>query len=77
MKCKRNPVNKQGPRNLNCLYYDTCLDQAVRKGWPHWQCSECVYKSARELDDAVRTAQDANVCYELPLNLPGQTWQRY
>ena len=77
MKSKRNPVNKQGHRNLQCIHYCTCLDDAVEKGWQYWQCSECAYKSVREPDDAVRTVHDSNVCYELPSNLSRQAWQRY
>lgn len=28
-------------RNLNCQYYDTCLDLAVKRGWPSFSCLKC------------------------------------
>ncbi|MCL2011347.1 MAG: hypothetical protein FWG75_00955 [Cystobacterineae bacterium] len=28
-------------RNLNCTYYDGCLDEAVRRGWQSFSCMKC------------------------------------
>ena len=28
-------------RNLNCAHYDSCLDEAVRKGWQSFSCIKC------------------------------------
>jgi hypothetical protein len=28
-------------RNLNCNYYDNCLDEAVRRGWQSFSCMKC------------------------------------
>ncbi len=28
-------------RNLFCQCYDSCLDEAVAKGWNSWSCSHC------------------------------------
>lgn len=28
-------------RNLNCSYYDNCLDEAVRRGWQSFTCMKC------------------------------------
>lgn len=28
-------------RNLNCVRYDTCLDEAVRRGWQSFTCMKC------------------------------------
>jgi hypothetical protein len=28
-------------RNLNCNYYDNCLDEAVRRGWQSFTCVKC------------------------------------
>ncbi len=28
-------------RNLNCLHYDNCLDEAVRCGWQSFTCAKC------------------------------------
>ena len=29
------------PRHLQCKSYDRCLNEAVKQGWPTWQCGEC------------------------------------
>jgi hypothetical protein len=28
-------------RNLYCVRYDFCLDEAVQKGWASWACTRC------------------------------------
>lgn len=28
-------------RNLNCRYYDACLDEAVKRGWQSFSCAKC------------------------------------
>jgi hypothetical protein len=30
-----------GQRNLFCVHYDDCLDEAIRQGWNSWCCSRC------------------------------------
>jgi hypothetical protein len=39
------PINPdrgvEGHRNLFCSFYDSCLDEAVRKGWNSWTCARC------------------------------------
>ncbi len=39
------PVNPDrgmdGQRNLFCVHYDGCLDEAVRQGWESWACTRC------------------------------------
>jgi hypothetical protein len=39
------PINPdrgvEGHRNLFCSYYDSCLDEAVKKGWNSWTCARC------------------------------------
>jgi hypothetical protein len=30
-----------GQRNLFCVYYDGCLDEAIRQGWNSWCCNRC------------------------------------
>jgi hypothetical protein len=76
MKPKRKPVNRQGERNIQCAHYGVCLDDAVKRQWQHWECSECAYRSAHESRDAVRTVPDPNVCYELPSQFARQAWHR-
>jgi hypothetical protein len=39
------PINPdrgvEGHRNLFCGYYDSCLDEAVNRGWNSWSCARC------------------------------------
>lgn len=28
-------------RNLNCRFYDACLDEAVYNGWQSFTCAKC------------------------------------
>lgn len=30
-------------RNLFCVHYDTCLDEAVKKGWNSFTCVRCAF----------------------------------
>ena len=30
-----------GQRNLFCVHYDSCLDEAIRQGWNSWCCTRC------------------------------------
>ncbi len=49
------PINPErgveGQRNLFCVHYDGCLDEAVKQGWNSWCCSACGLASA-EPDEA-------------------------
>jgi hypothetical protein len=39
------PINPdrgvEGHRNLFCGFYDSCLDEAVKRGWNSWTCTRC------------------------------------
>jgi hypothetical protein len=39
------PINPdrgvEGHRNLFCGFYDSCLDEAVKKAWNSWTCTRC------------------------------------
>ncbi len=36
-----NRAGVEAHRNLNCLHYDNCLDEAVRCGWQSFTCAKC------------------------------------
>ena len=42
---KRNPICElkflPDARNLQCPYYEACLNHAARLHWKHWGCLEC------------------------------------
>ena len=77
MKPKRNPIHKEGDRNLCCSYYEDCLDHAVKHRWQCWNCSECKYKVTRQETDAVCTIRDSDPYYELPPKLSREVWHRF
>ena len=39
------PINPdrgvEGHRNLFCNFYDSCLDEAVKRSWNSWTCVRC------------------------------------
>ena len=45
---ERNPLFRKGERSVFCLFYSSCLDEAVKKSWAYWDCSECEYKLNRD-----------------------------
>ena len=45
---ERNPLLRKGERNALCLFYSRCLDEAVKKSWAYWDCSECEYRLNRD-----------------------------
>ena len=38
---KPNPVRRYGGRDLDCPYYDGCLDRAAIPNWRTFSCEEC------------------------------------
>jgi len=63
MKPKRNPVCRQGDKNVFCPYYGACLDHAVKHSWAYWVCSDCSHQSVEQpvLDD--QSLVDSSVLY--------------
>jgi CheY-like chemotaxis protein len=41
---ERNPVRRQGNRNIFCLFYRECLDDAIKGSWQDWDCGDCPHK---------------------------------
>ncbi len=52
----QNPINPEAPernaeraagveahRNFFCVHYDTCLGEAVKKGWNSFSCLRCAW----------------------------------
>ncbi len=39
------PISAEGvcesPRQLFCVHYDGCLNEAVKRGWNSWTCARC------------------------------------
>lgn len=44
MNTGRNPVRRQGNRNVFCLFYRECLDDAIKRSWQDWDCGDCPQK---------------------------------
>ena len=38
---ERNPVRRQGSRNVFCPFYRECLDDAIKGSWRDWDCGDC------------------------------------
>ena len=41
-------VEKDSTRNVFCPHYNACLDNAVRKYLPGWDCTDCKYEKVFE-----------------------------
>jgi len=41
---ERNPVRRQGSRNIFCPFYKECLDDAIKGSWQDWDCGDCPHK---------------------------------
>lgn len=39
-----NPVHRWGEKNINCPFYESCLDYAADRFWEYWDCRDCAYK---------------------------------
>ena len=44
MNAERNPVWRQGDRNIFCSLYRECLNDAIQGSWQDWDCSDCPHK---------------------------------
>ena len=66
MHLQGNPVQKRGERNIDCLYYNDCLDHAAKKHWQHMSCSQCSNLSIKQLTPKSQNRLDhALTFYEL------------
>ena len=67
MKRNRNPVQRDGNRNLFCSYYDDCLDHAAKRHWKYWSCHNCEHrlKSQPGISGPV-TAKETALFYTIP-----------
>ncbi len=46
----KNPLEGRGSRNLFCVHYDKCLNQAYIRGWESFNCEGCRAVLADGLD---------------------------
>jgi hypothetical protein len=44
MDTERNPLRRNGTRNVFCPFYDDCLDDAIKGSWQDWDCNDCPHK---------------------------------
>ena len=59
MNPEANPVRQKGKRNLWCGHYGSCLDNAARKLWRDWDCSQCGHQSDTSLGvDSIQTRSE-------------------
>ena len=44
LNTERNPIQRQGNRNIFCPLYRECLDDAIKGSWQDWDCGDCPHK---------------------------------
>ena len=58
-------VKKEVVRNVLCPYYNTCLNHAVAKNLPQWDCSTCEHKHKKEKIDPAEAERCGNLLYRI------------
>lgn len=58
-----NPRRRKGKRNVFCSYYNECLDQAVKRGWDFWDCSDCDYQTDRGAEPEFQQSANHDIAY--------------
>jgi hypothetical protein len=61
---KPNPQSGLGMRNLDCRYYEACLDLAVFEQWESFNCKRCKLKNQAAFGPGA-TMQDDKMWTEL------------
>ncbi len=51
-------------RNVFCPYYNSCLDNAVRKNLPGWDCTSCAHKGVIEPIDPTEADRCKKLLYK-------------
>ena len=70
MDKNRNPVCRDGSKNVFCTYYGDCLDDAAKKSWQFWDCSLCLNNSLHDATiDISHTVNDTISHYNLPAEI--------
>lgn len=54
-------ANEDVPRNVLCPYYNSCLDNAVVKNLPNWDCTTCKHKNTKEQIDPTEAERCGNL----------------
>jgi hypothetical protein len=63
MTTERNPVWRQGNRNVFCPFYSECLDDAIKGSWKDWDCDDCQHKlNHKNQPDALLTVTRSIEC---------------
>jgi hypothetical protein len=63
-----NPLQRNGERSVFCSYYKGCLDHAVKRSWPCWDCGDCRHKLDQgSIPEIKFTAGDSIGYYDLRL----------
>jgi hypothetical protein len=68
MNTNCNPIRRlRGERNVFCTHYRGCLDHAIIKSWPSWDCTQCVFQTDQGDDPELSTVVNHTIAYyELP-----------
>jgi hypothetical protein len=67
---QRNPIYRKGKRNPFCHHYSTCLDEAVKKAWAFWDCSECEHRASRDPKmEITNRVNDSMPYYDVPVDI--------
>ena len=53
------------PRNVLCPHYNICLDNAVKKTLPAWDCSACIHKDTKEQIDPSESVRCGHLLHKI------------
>ena len=64
------PLKRIGERNVFCLFYNRCLNHAVKESWECWTCGDCRNKQNQGARPEMRLmAADSIEHHDLRLKL--------
>ena len=64
MKPQEKISEANAPRNVFCPYYRDCLNDAVRKNLPGWDCTSCAHQGVIEPIDPTEADRCKKLLYK-------------
>lgn len=68
------PVNREGPKVIDCPFYGDCLMYAAKRNWKAWTCENC---SNLKLDSVCRKLKFIAPYYQLLAEIYPELKKKY
>ena len=71
---KARPTRGEGKRDLECRFYERCLDVAGLKNWRFWNCESCdvfrIFFGGSKMEQRGENKRICDECHERPTISP-------